>query len=261
MSLEIRNLSFGYSSNKLIFEGVSLKVEKGEVVCLLGPNGAGKTTLFKTILGLYKARQGQVLVNGKDVSNCSRRELAKEMGYVPQNHIPPFPYSVIDVVLMGRTAHINNYAVPSDLDLQIAREAMANVNISYLEDKNYTEISGGERQLVLIARALAQQPQILIMDEPTSNLDYGNQIRLLSHIKRLAKQGLSIVMSTHYPDHALYCADKAIMLKDGHIIYSGTSEEVLTEHNLSKIYGIDVQIMDTVAKNGEQKKICVPVVA
>ena len=261
MSLEIRNLSFGYSSNKLIFEGVSLKVEKGEVVCLLGPNGAGKTTLFKTILGLYKARQGQVLVNGKDVSNCSRRELAKEMGYVPQNHMPPFPYSVIDVVLMGRTAHINNYAVPSDLDLQIAREAMANVNISYLEDKNYTEISGGERQLVLIARALAQQPQILIMDEPTSNLDYGNQIRLLSHIKRLAKQGLSIVMSTHYPDHALYCADKAIMLKDGHIICSGTSEEVLTEHNLSKIYGIDVQIMDTVAKNGEQKKICVPVVA
>ena len=260
MSLEIRNLSFGYTSEP-IFEGVSLKVKKGEVVCLLGPNGAGKTTLFKTVLGLYKARQGQVLINGKDVSNWGRRDLAKEMGYVPQNHIPPFPYSVIDVVLMGRTAHINNYAVPSELDLQIAREAMENVNIAYLEDKNYTEISAGERQLVLIVRALPQQPQILIMDEPTSNLDYGNQIRLLSHIKRLAKQGLSIIMSTHYPDHALYCADKAIMLKDGQIICSGTSEEVLTEHNLSKIYGIDVQIMNTVVKNGEQKKICIPVVA
>ncbi|MGI5901074.1 MAG: ABC transporter ATP-binding protein [Desulfitobacteriia bacterium] len=260
MTLEIRNLSFAYGKEP-IFEGISMKVEKGEIVSILGPNGAGKTTLFKTILGLYKARQGQVFVNGKDVSNSSRRELAKEMGYVPQNHIPPFPYSVIDVVLMGRTAHINNYAMPSDLDFQIAREAMENLNISYLENKNYTEISGGERQLVLIARALAQQPQILIMDEPTSNLDYGNQIRLLSHIKRLAGQGLSIVMSTHYPDHALYCAGKAIMLKDGQILCSGFSEDVINEENLNKIYGIDVEITKATVRNGKQQKVCVPVVA
>lgn len=260
MSLEIRNLSFAYGKEP-IFEGISMKVEKGEIVCILGPNGAGKTTLFKTILGLYKARQGQVLIKGKDVSNSSRRELAKEMGYVPQNHIPPFPYSVIDVVLMGRTAHINNYAVPSELDLQVAREAMENVNIAYLEDKYYTEISGGERQLVLIARALAQQPQILIMDEPTSSLDYGNQIRLLSHVKRLAAQGLSIIMSTHYPDHALFCAAKAIMLKDGHILCSGTAEEVITERNLNQIYGINVEITNARVKSGEQQRICVPVVA
>ncbi|NLL51572.1 MAG: ABC transporter ATP-binding protein, partial [Peptococcaceae bacterium] len=111
MSLEIRNLSFAYDKKQPVFEGISMKVEKGEIVSILGSNGAGKTTLFKTILGLYKARQGQVIVNGRDVSNCTRRQLAKQMGYVPQNHIPPFPYSVIDVVLMGRTAHINNYAV------------------------------------------------------------------------------------------------------------------------------------------------------
>lgn len=260
MSLDIRNLSFAYGKDP-VFEGISMTVEKGEIVCLLGPNGAGKTTLFKTILGLYKARQGQVLVNGKDVSNSSRRELARVMGYVPQNHIPPFPYSVIDVVLMGRTAHINNYAVPSDLDLEVAREAMKNLNISYLENKNYTEISGGERQLVLIARALAQQPQILIMDEPTSSLDYGNQIRLLSHVKRLAAQGLSIIMSTHYPDHALFCAAKAIMLKEGRILCSGTAEEVITENNLSEIYGIDVQITNATIRNGVHQRICVPVVA
>lgn len=260
MSLDIRNLSFAYGKDP-VFEGISMTVEKGEIVCLLGPNGAGKTTLFKTILGLYKARQGQVLVNGKDVSNSSRRELARVMGYVPQNHIPPFPYSVIDVVLMGRTAHINNYAVPSDLDLEVAREAMKNLNISYLENKNYTEISGGERQLVLIARALAQQPQILIMDEPTSSLDYGNQIRLLSHVKRLAAQGLSIIMSTHYPDHALFCAAKAVMLKEGRILCSGTAEEVITENNLSEIYGIDVQITNAIIRNGVHQRICVPVVA
>ncbi|MEL1136023.1 ABC transporter ATP-binding protein [Desulfitobacterium sp. THU1] len=260
MSLEIRNLSFGYNQ-RLTFENVSFTVEKGEVVCLLGANGAGKTTLFKTVLGLYQARQGQVIINGKDVSHSSRRELAKVMGYVPQNHIPPFPYSVMDVVLMGRTAHINNYAVPSDRDLELAQEVMRNVNISYLEDKNYTEISGGERQLVLIARALAQQPQILVMDEPASSLDYGNQIRLLSHVKRLAKQGLSIIMSTHSPEHALYCDAKVIMLKDGHILCSGAAEEVITEGNLHKIYGIDVEITNATVKNGEQKKICIPVVA
>ncbi|MGI6449393.1 MAG: ABC transporter ATP-binding protein [Desulfitobacteriia bacterium] len=178
--------------------------------------------------------------------------MAKIMGYVPQNHIPPFPYSVIDVVLMGRTAHINNYAVPSELDYQIACEAMANVSISYLEGKTYTEISGGERQLVLIARALAQQPEILIMDEPTSSLDYGNQIRLLKHIKRLAAQGLSIIMSTHSPDHALYCASKAIMLKDGRIFCSGKAEEVITESNLSQIYGIDIR---DCSSNGKKRRI------
>ncbi len=260
MSLEIKELSFGYHQ-KLIFEKVSFKVGEGEIVCLLGANGAGKTTLFKTVLGLHQARQGEVILSGKNVSQSSRRELAKVMGYVPQNHIPPFPYSVMDVVLMGRTAHINNYAVPSDADIRIAQEVMRNVNITYLEDKNYTEISGGERQLVLIARALAQEPRILVMDEPASSLDYGNQIRLLSHVKRLAKQGLSIIMSTHSPEHALYCGAKVIMLKDGHILCSGTAEEVINENNLREIYGIDVEITNATARNGEQRKICIPVVA
>lgn len=260
MKLEVKGLSFGYTQ-KPVFQDVSFTVEEGEIVSLLGANGAGKTTLFKTILGLYHAQQGQVIINGRDVSSSSRKELAKIMGYVPQNHIPPFPYSVIDVVLMGRTAHINNYAVPSNLDFEIAREAMEMVNIPHLEDKNYTEISGGERQLVLIARALAQRPQILVMDEPTSSLDYGNQIRLLSHAKRLARQGLSIIMSTHSPDHAAYCDSKVIMLKDGKVLCSGSSTETITEENLRTIYNIDVEIANTIAKNGEQKRICIPVVA
>ncbi len=260
MSLEVRELSFGYNEEP-VFQDVSFTVTNGEIVSLLGANGAGKTTLFKTILGLFTAQKGQVFINGRNVSDSSRRELAKIMGYVPQNHIPPFPYSVIDVVLMGRTAHINNYAVPADLDFEIAREAMEMVNILHLENKNYTEISGGERQLVLIARALAQKPQILVMDEPTSSLDYGNQIRLLSHVKRLANQGLSIIMSTHSPDHAVYCDSKVIMLKDGHVLCSGPAAEVITEENLKAIYDIEVEIANTLIKNGEEKRICIPFIA
>ncbi len=260
MSLEVRELSFGYSEEP-VFQDVSFKVANGEIVSLLGANGAGKTTLFKTILGLFTAQTGQVFINGRNVSDSSRRELAKVMGYVPQNHIPPFPYSVIDVVLMGRTAHINNYAVPSDLDFEVAREAMAMVNILHLENKNYTEISGGERQLVLIARALAQKPQILVMDEPTSSLDYGNQIRLLSHVKKLANQGLSIIMSTHSPDHAIYCNSKVIMLKNGRVLCAGSAAEVITEENLKAIYDIEVEITNALVKSGEEKRICIPFLA
>ncbi len=260
MSLELKNLSFAYNTDP-VFENISMKVESGEIVCVLGPNGAGKTTLFKTILGLYQAKSGQVLVNHQDVSHCSRRELAKEMGYVPQNHVPPFPYSVMDVVLMGRTAHINHYRDPSEIDREIARDAMKSVNIIQLASQSYTEISGGERQLVLIARALAQKPGILIMDEPTSNLDYGNQMRLLSHIKRLAKQGLTIVMSSHYPDHAWYCAGKVVMMKEGSILCAGEAQDVLNDINLSMLYGIDVEVARATAKNGGGHTVCIPVVA
>ncbi|MFA5536846.1 MAG: ABC transporter ATP-binding protein, partial [Bacillota bacterium] len=142
-----------------------------------------------------------------------------------------------------------------------AREAMAMVNILHLENKNYTEISGGERQLVLIARALAQKPQILVMDEPTSSLDYGNQIRLLSHVKKLANQGLSIIMSTHSPDHAIYCNSKVIMLKNGRVLCAGSAAEVITEENLKAIYDIEVEITNALVKSGEEKRICIPFLA
>ncbi|MEA1959887.1 MAG: ABC transporter ATP-binding protein [Bacillota bacterium] len=260
MSLKVENLSFAYEK-KAVFENISLEVNSGEIVCVLGPNGTGKTTLFKNILGLYKPHSGQVFVDSREISGCTRRERAQIMAYVPQNHVPPFPYLVMDVILMGRTAHINHYALPSEVDRQIAREAMREMNISHLEKKYYTELSGGERQLVLIARALAQKPRILIMDEPTSSLDYGNQVRLLDHIKILAEQGLAIMMSLHYPDHALYCAGKVIMMKDGKILCQGNAKQVVTEDYLQELYGIDVEIVETRAKNGHNRLICVPGVA
>lgn len=260
MSLKLENLAFAYEE-KNIFAGINLEVENGDIVCLLGPNGTGKTTLFKTILGLYKPKSGRVLLDGHDVSGATRRQLAKFMGYVPQNHVPPFPYPVMEVVLMGRTAHINKYMVPSEADREIAREAMRVIGIAHLENQPYTELSGGERQLVLIARALAQTPSILIMDEPTSNLDYGNQVRLLNHIKKLSHQGLTIIMSSHYPDHALYCADKVVMMKEGRILCAGDAAKIVNEERLNALYGIDIQISEVKAKGGGYRRVCIPVVA
>lgn len=260
MKLEARELSFRYQQNK-VFSDVSLDVNSGEVVCLLGPNGTGKTTLLKAILGLLKPYQGEVLLNGRNISHLTRREKARFLGYVPQCHTPPFPFSVLDVVLMGRTAHINNFAVPSKYDIHIARQAMQMLDIEHLEPRIFTELSGGERQMVLIARALAQEPEILVLDEPTSNLDFGNQARVLKYIRKLASLGLGVIMASHFPDHAFYYASKVVMLKDRRVYMVGSPDEVITDANLSFVYDVNVEVIHTTDKDGEEIRICVPVVA
>ncbi|HZK44439.1 MAG TPA: ABC transporter ATP-binding protein [Syntrophomonadaceae bacterium] len=261
MKLELNDVAFGYEENKNVFNGVSLTVEAGEVLCLLGPNGAGKTTLFKTLLGLLKPQLGQILLDGRNISRWTRKEIAHFMGYVPQNHIPPFPYSVMDIVLMGRTAHLRNYASPNHHDKKIADASLDTLGISYLRKANYSEISGGERQLVLIARALTQQPQFLVLDEPTSNLDFGNQAKVLNCIKMLADDGLGVIMSSHFPDDAFQYASKVALLKDGQIHRRGTPQEVLTEENLQEIYNVDIRIAIAYSKTGEGYRVCIPVVA
>ena len=177
MILELRGLSCGYGRRKVLSD-VNLSVA-GENLCLLGPNGVGKTTLFRTILGAIEPMGGEVLVDGKSIVAQSRRQRARLMAYVPQAHTAPFPFHVIDVVLTGRTAHISLTSAPSRHDEEVARAALERMGIADLDDRPYTELSGGERQLVLIARALAQEPRVLIMDEPSSHLDFGNQARLL----------------------------------------------------------------------------------
>lgn len=256
MMLEVSNLSFKYEKT-LIFKDVSFKVNAGEIFCLLGPNGTGKTTLFKAILGLHKAEQGKILLEGQNIKDWTRSKIAQYIGYVPQNHIPPFPFRVIDVILMGRTAYLKPYESPTKKDIEIALEAMEILNILYLKDKIYTEISGGERQLVLIARALTQKPQILVMDEPTANLDFGNQIKVLQHIKDLTDKGLAIIMSTHYPDHALQYASKAALMKNSGINSIGNPQEIVTEESLTEIYGVDVKIVDASVNNNKEIKVCV----
>lgn len=260
MKLEIKEVSCGYG-DKNILSDVNFDIETGDILCILGSNGVGKTTLFKTILGFLKLQGGQIFLDGENIHNWSRKDFAKAIGYVPQAHTPPFPYKVKEVVVMGRTAHLGMFSSPSKSDYKIAYEIIDSLGISYLKDKVYTEISGGERQLVLIARALAQEPKILIMDEPTSNLDYGNQVRVLRHIKKLANKDIGIIMTSHFPDHAFMSSTKVLAINRGNKYKFGKPEEIVTSKLLKEIYNIDVQI-DCVKnlKTGEDLKVCVPII-
>jgi iron complex transport system ATP-binding protein/manganese/iron transport system ATP-binding protein len=255
--LELRNVTCGYNGSPVVSQ-VSLPVDTGEILYLLGPNGTGKTTLFKTILGLLKLREGAILIDGDNISGWPRSKIARVMGYIPQAHNPPFPFKVLDVVLMGRTAHLGAFASPSEKDMNTAMEAIDTMNITHLRDKAYTEISGGERQLVLIARALAQKPQVLIMDEPTSNLDFGNQMLVLSQVKRLARLGLAVIMSSHFPGHALLNGTKVLLLHKGKIFGSGKPEEMITEQSMKSLYGVDVKIIVAGGRNGSEARAIIP---
>jgi iron complex transport system ATP-binding protein len=255
VKLEIKRVICGYGA-RTVLKDISVSVHNGEILCLLGPNGVGKTTLFKTILGFLKLQGGEILLNGENIRLWPRERLARAIGYVPQVHTPPFPFTVWDVVTMGRTAHLGVFASPSKKDVLIAEQALETLNIGFLRDRIYTEISGGERQMVLIARALTQEPKLLVMDEPTSNLDFGNQIRVLQQIKELAGRGLGVIMTSHFPDHAFLCSTKiALLLKDKGFI-TGEADEVVTEENMRAAYGVKVKII-----NSGDVKACIPVLS
>lgn len=257
MRLEIDNISCGYDS-KVIIKNISMQVKSGEILTVLGPNGVGKTTFFKSVLGFLKIYGGSIKLDGQNIVNWKRNKLARVIGYVPQAHTPPFPFSVLDVVTMGRTAHLGMFASPSKNDVKIAEEAIESLGITYLKNKNYTEISGGERQMVLIARALTQQPKILIMDEPTSNLDFGNQVKVLKQINKMSQNGLGIMMTSHFPDHAFLCSTKVALIERNNKYIVGSVNEVITEENLKKAYGVDVKIIKSLDEGGAEIKSCVP---
>jgi iron complex transport system ATP-binding protein len=260
MRLKVDNLAFGYYK-KPIGSEVSFAVESGEVLCLLGPNGAGKTTLFKSILGLLAPLAGTIAIDAEAIDRWSRRRLARVFGYVPQAQLGLFPFTVRDVVLMGRTAHIDLFATPSGRDIEIAEEMLDLLGIVHLSDQPYTEISGGERQITLVARALAQEPKILVMDEPTASLDFGNQVRVLSEIKALAGRGIAVILSTHDPDQAFLCAHRVAILHKGRLAHLGPPQEVITSENLRAIYGVDVEVWPVERGRGEQLRVCVPTLA
>ncbi|KNY25177.1 ABC transporter ATP-binding protein [Pseudobacteroides cellulosolvens] len=258
MMLEVRDVSCGYGK-KMVVEKITLNVVKGEILCLLGPNGVGKTTFFKSILGFLKLMGGEILLDGENISQIPKSRFAKVVGYVPQAHTPPFPFSVLDVVLMGRTAHLGLFALPSQKDVKIAENALEMLGVSYLKDRVYTEISGGERQMVLIARALTQEPKVLIMDEPTSNLDFGNQIRVLERIKRLSEKGLAVIMTSHFPNHVFLCSSKVALMQHRSFLV-GNADEIVTEKNLKSAYGIDVKITSAMDQKGNIIKACIPLI-
>lgn len=242
--LSARNLSVGYGS-RVVVADISLDVKEGEVLCLLGPNGAGKTTLFKTLLGLIHPLAGEITLDGKPLTSISARDRAARMAYVPQAHAGVFAYTVLDVVLMGRTARLGLFESPGKADEQAAMEALKSIGIERLAGDDYTRISGGERQLTLIARALAQGTSMLVLDEPTANLDFGNSARVLARVAALAKQGYAIVLSTHEPDHALSIGTKVVIVQEGRITATGTPQEIVTSERLSSLYNIGVAVERT----------------
>ena len=255
--LVVKDLHAGYDATEIV-HGVSFEVADGEFACIIGANGCGKTTLLKNLLGLIKPFSGSVHMDGMDVLAMDEKTMARYFAYIPQAHTPPFPFAVRDVVLMGRTPHMGRLAVVSPKDRRIAYNALVQLGIEDLAGEIYTDLSGGQRQLVLIARALTQQPKLLIMDEPTASLDFGNQQLVLSRMKSLAQSGMAVIMVTHDPDHALYCADRVIVMKEGNILLDGTSNEAITTDVLQSIYQTSVQVLDVTLSDGRVKRVCVP---
>ncbi len=254
--MELRNLSVGYG-NRVVLSGFNADVVTGRVLCLLGPNGVGKTTLFKSVLGLQPVLGGSVTIGGRDALAMNRREFARRVAYVPQAHQAPFAFYVRDVVAVGRVSHVGFFSKPHDNDYAIVEEVLEELGIADLADRVYTELSGGERQMVLIARALAQKPRFLFMDEPTSNLDFGNQVAVVQLAKKLAHEnGLGVVMTTHNPNHLLMCEGDGVLILPGSRYRYGTADEILTDENLHDAYGIHVEMLDVDSSAGYTKTCC-----
>ncbi len=254
MSIEVRNLSFSYG-DRPVLRDISFKVEKGEFLSILGPNGVGKSTLFRCMLGLLSGYTGQVLVDGVDVRSFSVREAARHIAYIPQSSHPLFNYSVFDIVLMGRTSGLSTFRSPQKKDSEICEWALEKVGISHLAQRCFHRLSGGEQQLVLIARALVQKAPILMLDEPTANLDFGNQLLVLEQARNLAREGYTVIQTTHHPEQSYMFSDRILAIQKGRVLKEDIPEGVLTEDTIRQLYGVDVQI---VSLREDKARICIP---
>jgi iron complex transport system ATP-binding protein len=251
--LDVRDLAFGFGARR-VGTDVTFTLSKGETLAVLGGNGAGKTTLFRTLLGLLPPQGGEIQVDGDALGALTPNERARRLAYVPQQHVPSFGFSVEEVVLMGRASHLSTFARPGAADRAAAGDALARLGIAALAPRPITELSGGERQLVLVARALAQQAPVLILDEPTASLDFGNRARVLAEIDRLRGSGLTIVFSTHEPDQALAHADRALLLADGRPLALDAVSRALTAENVERLYRVRVRSVDA----GANRRVFLP---
>ncbi|MDR3260388.1 MAG: ABC transporter ATP-binding protein [Tannerella sp.] len=260
MRLEIKNATLGYYG-KAVLKDVNLELSTGRTTCIIGRNGVGKTTLFKSILGILPLLQGEILLDGKSAPVWNRRAFARIVAYVPQARSLPFPFTAFDVVLFGRTAHLQSFSSPGKKDRRIAEACLERLQISHLKDRIFTQLSGGEQQMVVVARALAQQPAFLIMDEPTSNLDFGNQIKIINQVNQLKNDSLGILMATHSPDHAFMCGAEVVVVHREGIWQRGNCNRVITQPVLKEIYGVDVTVCSVPDKlSGTVRRTCMPVV-
>lgn len=242
MIYELKNVSFSYDKKRNILEDINLKINKGDLITLLGKNGSGKTTLFSLMLGINKKYKGSIKLNEKEIKNIKERDIAKISGYVPQNHFPTFGFSVLEFVLTGLANKIKLFSSPTKKDINNAINLLKELNLNDLINRDYSELSGGEMQQILIARALISKPKLIIFDEPTSHLDYPNTIKILKMIKKLNKKKYTIIFSTHDPNQSLLLNSKTILLNQKGKIIVGDSDKIINEKNLKEIYGYKILI-------------------
>lgn len=254
MRMRVENLHFSYGSHEVL-KGVSFGVEDSGFVSLLGPNGAGKSTLFRCMLGLMEPTSGSVHICGRDIRNMPAAELSHRVAYIPQSHTPVFNFSVFDMVLMGTTAQLSRFSSPGKQQKELAEAAMERMGIAHLRSRGCSNISGGERQLALIARAIAQQAKILVMDEPSASLDYGNKLRVMETVKSLTNDGYTVIQSTHDPDQAYLYSDQILALYDGRILACGTPRDTISSTLVSTLYGVDVEVC---SMHRDGIRVCVP---
>ena len=254
MSIEVKNLNFSYGDRQVLHD-ISFRVEKGEFLSILGPNGVGKSTLFRCVLGLLSGYTGEVLVDGINARSFTVREAARHIAYIPQSSHPVFNYSVFDIVLMGRTSGLSTFRNPKKEDTDRCRWALGKIGISHLEQRCFHRLSGGEQQLVLIARALTQDAPVLMLDEPTANLDFGNQLRVLEQARTLAAEGYTVIQTTHHPEQSYQFSDRILAVQNGRVLMEGTPAQVLTEETMKTLYGVDVTVMSLYE---DKARICMP---
>ncbi len=257
--LQVDALCFSHPGGPPLLDGVSFSLAAGQVLCLLGPNGSGKTSLLRCVLGLETLAGGQVRLDGVDLSALKPVQRARRMAYVPQSSATAFPFSVFDVVLMGRSAHLRFMADPDADDHAAARAALERLQVGHLEHRRFQELSGGERQLVLVARALAQQAPLLVLDEPCAGLDIGHQVQLLQALRSLARAGYAILLSTHSPDHAFFLRARVGLLAAGRWQGPAAAEQLLDAATLQRVYGAAVQVLTLDQGAAAGQRIVVPV--
>lgn len=258
MLLEIQDVRGGYGHGDVV-KGVSCSADSGEILCLLGPNGCGKTTLFRLLLGTIPLTDGTICIGGQDTRQLSARELAGLIAYIPQYHNPIFAYTVLDVVIMGRASHFSAFDAPKSIDREAAFAALEKVNALELANQKYTSLSGGQRQLILIARAICQSAKVFVMDEPAANLDYANQQLLMDVIVDLARKGYCVVLSTHSPEQPASVGSKVLLMREGRVEGFGKPAQVLTSENLEAVYGIEMDVVTVQDRYGTGRTICLPV--